>query len=907
MAAWPFFKKTFRRKLDFSRKLALGMVLLSALGLAVMFAIVNTVVRGIVYDNAVYAARSGTTVHTGEIDSWLKRTNHLVEHIAVTWRTTGVDPGAGHGRDPIAASFVEEFDFFEDVFVGFGDGRFVGGGRRLPDPEWDATAHPWHAAAAASPGQIVTLLAYSPRAYGHGVVATLSKWVPDLGGTDAVVAVDVRLDHVLDVLARYRALGAGYMVLLGPTGEIVFHDVPHYNPGPAGLHMLADIPGGDRMAAIIASGRDISRFDDFRLGPSYLMPFPLATAGWILVAVVPAAVTQRPVMLNMAAIMAALALLLLAMASFTVFLVSRFAKSMEESRVAEERMRLVFDNMPMASNLHDRENRILFSNSAARKLFGLEPGQEYLDRFLDISPEFQPDGIRSREKAAELVKTAYVTGRHSFEWMHRKTDGEPLPCEITVVRVGFGDGDYLLTFVKDMREFHDAKRKLRAMLDSSPMTCALFDDGLNIIEANQEVVPLFGLSHKNEYIERFFELAPEFQPDGIASKVKARAALRKTLECGEGYLEWMHQTFDGDPIPVEVHLKRVRLGDRDFVIAHARDLRDFYKYKKTESVAQQRLQAMLDSSPLACNIVDENFSVLEVNQEMLKLLEVDDRQEYIDRFFDFSPRYQPDGRLSTEKLAEKAKIALETGRAHFEWMNQTLDGKSIPCEKTVVSVTLDGRKLLIGYTRDLREIHETFAMVRQLEKLAFTDTLTGARNRRYFTETAERELYSCIDGGLDFAIILFDIDHFKLVNDTHGHDVGDEVLKIVVARAVNSLKRGTLVARYGGEEFVVVLVGTDHGNAVTAAWHVREKIAATPFVLENLEIAVTVSLGVASMTESCSTLPDIVKNADRALYRAKQTGRNRVVSYEEMSSSPQAAETGPAGEKFSLLSGPGMI
>ncbi|MCL2600968.1 MAG: GGDEF domain-containing protein, partial [Treponema sp.] len=87
---------------------------------------------------------------------------------------------------------------------------------------------------------------------------------------------------------------------------------------------------------------------------------------------------------------------------------------------------------------------------------------------------------------------------------------------------------------------------------------------------------------------------------------------------------------------------------------------------------------------------------------------------------------------------------------------------------------------------------------------------------------------------------------------------------------------------YGGEEFVVVLPGVTNENAMKAAWQVQEKMAATPFVTDGLEIAVTVSLGVASRSADAAALPDIIKNADKALYHAKETGRNRVVSYEAM-------------------------
>jgi len=998
------------------------MAALSILGLGAMFGIVNTIIRGVIYDGAIGIARRDAIIHASEIDTWFESSARFVGHLTTAWRTTGIAPGAEHGIDPLAASFVEESDFFMEVYVGFESGRFVGGSGWIPEPDWDPTTRPWYVAAMAAPGETVTVLPFLHDETGELYISAVAKWVPDLDGMEAVVAVGIRLERITEMLERSLVAGGGYLVLLGPDGEIISHPNHEYNPSADGLLNLRDIPNGDLLMGVIASGGEIERFDDFRLGLSYFMVFPLKTAGWTLAAVMPVAVTQEPVVRSLSLIMVTLALLLIALFAFTMFFVSRIARSMEESGVAEERLRIIFDNMPLASNFSDRDFNVMECNAEAPKMFDLRDKQEYLDRFFDLSPEFQPDGVSSHDKSRRHMAAAFETGRQRFEWMHRKLDGEPIPCEVTLTRVNFQGGDFLLAFVRDLREFYEsrererllmqrmqalldssplmclifdeqsnvleanreverlleisdkqifidnffdfspevqldgtssrekavaeiqkafetgraryewvyqtpsgtqipceeilahinlegrdlvvaytrdlrdfykyreterlAQQRLQAMLDSSPLICAIFDENINVIEVNEEVVPLLGLADKRDYIERFFDLAPERQPDGVPSREKAIAEIGRALETGENYLEWTHKNLAGELVPVDVRLRRVRLGDKNFIIGHGRDLRDFYKYRETEHIAQQRLQSMLDSSPLACSIIDEGFNVLEVNKEMLKLLGLADAGAFIDCFLDFSPTYQPDGRLSGEKLAEKTRLAIETGRSHFEWMHQTLDGKTIPCEKTIVPVTIEGKKMLIAYTRDLREINHVVAMVKQLETLAFTDALTGARNRRYFNEAAERELRLCASEERGFALVMFDIDHFKRVNDTYGHDVGDEVLKIVVARTCHTLKKDTLVARYGGEEFIVMLTGISRANAVKIAEQIRKRIGETPFMTSGPEITVTVSLGVASKAAGFSALQDIVKNADRALYQAKGTGRNKVVSFDDM---PDAA------------------
>jgi len=221
------------------------------------------------------------------------------------------------------------------------------------------------------------------------------------------------------------------------------------------------------------------------------------------------------------------------------------------------------------------------------------------------------------------------------------------------------------------------------------------------------------------------------------------------------------------------------------------------------------------------------------------------------------------------------------GNAHFEWMYQTLDSTTqIPCEVRLERVILDGKSLAIAFVRDLSEINNAVSMAKQLEQAAFTDSLTGVRNRRYFMEAAEKELQICIEKKRPYSLAMIDIDYFKKINDTYGHPVGDEVLVIVVARIRHVLKSDALVARYGGEEFVVMLPALNHVNVLKTAQRIRANIEASPFLIGDMEINVTISLGTASRTKQSTTLLEIIGNADKALYQAKQAGRNRVVHYD---------------------------
>jgi two-component system cell cycle response regulator len=164
--------------------------------------------------------------------------------------------------------------------------------------------------------------------------------------------------------------------------------------------------------------------------------------------------------------------------------------------------------------------------------------------------------------------------------------------------------------------------------------------------------------------------------------------------------------------------------------------------------------------------------------------------------------------------------------------------------------------------------------------LALTDSLTGVFNRRYVNAHLPRLLDRAADSNKPVSVLMFDIDHFKRVNDTYGHDIGDEVLREVAVRASRNLRNFDLVARLGGEEFVVIMPDTDGESAMMVADRLRTRIGDTPFVISAPvgQITVTVSVGVAIGGRIGDTVDHLLKRADEALYEAKRTGRNRVIA-----------------------------
>lgn len=155
--------------------------------------------------------------------------------------------------------------------------------------------------------------------------------------------------------------------------------------------------------------------------------------------------------------------------------------------------------------------------------------------------------------------------------------------------------------------------------------------------------------------------------------------------------------------------------------------------------------------------------------------------------------------------------------------------------------------------------------------------MTGAWNRRYLEATLDAETRRGERYGHPFSVLVIDVDQYKPINDAHGHDVGDRVLAALVARIAGSIRANVdVLARFGGDEFVLVLPETDLANARIVAAKVADIIRAEPFDAGTARVHVTVSGGLAVYPESGASPQALLAAADRALYRAKERGRDRV-------------------------------
>ncbi len=198
-----------------------------------------------------------------------------------------------------------------------------------------------------------------------------------------------------------------------------------------------------------------------------------------------------------------------------------------------------------------------------------------------------------------------------------------------------------------------------------------------------------------------------------------------------------------------------------------------------------------------------------------------------------------------------------------------------PFNNAELKARLRTAKRILGLERTLKSANE------EIKLLSITDSLTGSYNRGHLTDRLPNEIKRARRNEQPLSIILCDIDHFKSVNDMHGHQAGDVVLKSFVHTIQESIRDGIdLVFRYGGEEFIILLSETKPDDAVTMAERIRETIAQTPIALPNRKLTITASFGVTGFEPNSNpteiSTSELIDLADRFLYKCKQNGRNCV-------------------------------
>ena len=325
-----------------------------------------------------------------------------------------------------------------------------------------------------------------------------------------MVYLNMPLDRIRDHVLNMQIAEGGYGVLLDDMNDVITHPRSEFVGKPASQIS----PGFSLIVEELESGNDLLELEI----ENYLSQWSVASTmrldnGWVLILMTPKAVYYRE-MQNM---MLVISILGASFALALIIILLRFdlAKTksdeqnrrkdalltdMEKQHEADERTQLMLDATPLGCKLWDRDLHIIECNQEVLHLFGLQDKQEFFDRFFELSPEIQPDGRPSKEKAAEFIKKAFDEGYNYLEWMHQKLNGEEIPAEITLVRVKH-KGDYAVAgYIRDLRDYKQMMRKieqrdklLNTVNHTAGMLLAIEDDK-NVIDSILKSMELMGRS-----------------------------------------------------------------------------------------------------------------------------------------------------------------------------------------------------------------------------------------------------------------------------------------------------------------------------------------------------------------------------------------------------------------------------
>lgn len=305
-------------------------------------------------------------------------------------------------------------------------------------------------------------------------------------------------------------------------------------------------------------------------------------------------------------------------------------------------------------------------------------------------------------------------------------------------------------------------------------------------------------------------------------------------------------------------------------IAHIRDVTE---QKQTEELLKNELarrRILVEQSRDGIVVLDRQGRVYEANQAYARMLGYSLQEVYQLGIWDWNTDYRKEELLA---LIE----AVDDAGDHFETRHRRKDGTYFDVEISSNGAVIGGKKLVFCVCRDISEKN---AMEHRIRELAVRDPLTGVYNRRYIFERLGEMVAEHERGGAGFCVSIIDLDHFKLLNDTHGHLAGDFVLKEFTRIIGGLIRQYDLLGRYGGEEFIIVSKNAPASDTAAMIERLMQAVRRRTVSFEGRRMRFTFSCGLADSSEIPShafSIESLLSLADRRLYEAKAAGRNRWV------------------------------
>ncbi len=514
----------------------------------------------------------------------------------------------------------------------------------------------------------------------------------------------------------------------------------------------------------------------------------------------------------------------------------------------------------------------MFWSEGSYRIFEREPGDgaleyrqalAYLD---DDSRELAWTTLRELFKGQDSfdIELHLSTARGNPRWVRARglveRDGE------RVIRI-YGALQDLTARKQAERQLQERDERLRLFFEAPLIGMALTTPEQRWEEVNYKLCSILGRSREELNATTWAAIT---HPDDLP----ADQARLEELQDGsrDGYeLEKRFLRPDGSPVYTRVSVRAVRDADGrlEACLTLVEDISDRYE-------AEARYRTLVEHAPEAILVFDTERGIVEANENAARLFGLPREQLLGKRPAHFSPVLQGGGESSEEVASRHIEAALAGEAPVFDWLVRDAAGRVRPCEARLVRLPGgEGRLVRLSFT----DISERQRYQREIERLAYSDELTGLPNRRLLLDRLQHAMAREQREGRYGALLFIDLDHFKTVNDSLGHPVGDGLLREVTARLAGGLRAEDTLARLGGDEFVVLLEAMADTPDVAAehAAEVGEKLLASligGYRIDGHELSISASIGISLHPLGGQAAADVLKQADTAMYRAKQGGRN---------------------------------
>lgn len=406
----------------------------------------------------------------------------------------------------------------------------------------------------------------------------------------------------------------------------------------------------------------------------------------------------------------------------------------------------------------------------------------------------------------------------------------------------------------------------------------LLKDGV-FIDFNEAALTFLGYKDRAELLLKSpVDVAPVTQSNGQTTAQLTADALATAIKNGSHRFSAEHLKKDGSTLYTEVVLTTIRIDSDSLIYAMWRDISAHLASEAALLESKQNLQKLRETSMDAWMLVDPS-GFLDCNAAALKIFGCEKKEQFFSLHpAVLSPETQPDGSSSVEGIKHHMSEALRKQSHQFEWVHKRLDtDQPFHSDIFLSTTTINGKNIIQASVRDISGRKHNEDKIRQL---ATQDPLTGLVNRYVLSERIQHALKVNQRNRKFGALLFIDLDQFKIINDTQGHQAGDALLKQVAERLPKCIRESDTVARFGGDEFAILLeeLSTNELTAAAHAEFVSEKIIHSlnePYLIDEREQSNTPSIGVALFSPE-SDPDDILQQADIAMYQAKRSGRNTI-------------------------------